>query len=109
MEEASRAASAQKQAGRAAGGDSKSRRPKRKRKGKTRARESTRNRTQKQQRRGEYLRDQVTRWGKEMMPKTPHCPKGMQFVNTDFLVDAHELGRLEENIRRLLESEQDQR
>lgn len=43
------------------------------------------------------------------MPKTPHCPKGMQFVNADYLVDAHELNRAEEKIRTLFETEQDQR
>ena len=43
------------------------------------------------------------------IPKTPHCPKGMQFVNADYLVDAHELSRTEEKIRTLLETEQDQR
>jgi len=41
------------------------------------------------------------------MLKTPHCPKGMQFVNTDFLIDAHDLGKFEDKLKTYLEDEQD--
>lgn len=60
-------------------------------------------------RREDHLRDQLVRWGKETMLKTPHCPKGMQFVNTDFLIDAHDLGKFEDKLKTYLEDEQDRR
>jgi len=45
-----------------------------------------------------FMRDQVSKWGEITFVKNPHAPKGMQFVNADFLIDAHELSRAEDKI-----------